>query len=69
MGQNPPLKRREIWAIRIQLQTFHQIRGLAIFDHAIDSKLRSCDVVKLRAGDVRHGNTISNRVMVIQERT
>jgi len=45
-GQKPPLKLKEIWAIRIRLQISKQIRDLALFNLAIDSKLRSCDLVK-----------------------
>jgi hypothetical protein len=43
-GQKPPLKVREIWAIRIRLQLEERIRDLAMFNLAIDSKLRACDL-------------------------
>jgi len=46
VGQKPPLKLKEIWAIRIRLQLSARIRDLALFNLAIDSKLRSCDLVK-----------------------
>jgi len=59
IGQKPPLKLREIWAIRIRLQLKKEARELAIFNLAIDSKLRSCDLVKLKVRDVYHGNGIS----------
>ena len=52
VGQKPPLKLKEIWAIRIRLQIANRIRDLALFNLAIDSKLRSCDLVKLRIRDV-----------------
>ncbi len=42
IGQKPPLKLKEIWAIRIRLQLAHRLRDLALFDLAIDSKLRGC---------------------------
>jgi hypothetical protein len=45
LGQNPPLKLKEIWAIRIRLQLNHRPRELALFNLAIDSKLRGCDLV------------------------
>ena len=45
LGQKPPLKLKEIWAIRIRLQLDHQVRELALFNLAIDSKLRGCDLV------------------------
>ena len=48
IGQKPPLKLKEIWAIRIRLELSNRIRDLALFNLAIDSKLRSCDLVKLR---------------------
>jgi hypothetical protein len=48
IGQKPPFKLKEIWAIRIRLQLSNQVRDLALFNLAIDSKLRACDLVKLR---------------------
>ena len=57
-GQKPPLKLNEIWAIRIRLQLNHRVRDLALFNLAIDSKLRACDLVKLRVQDVSHGDGI-----------
>jgi len=45
LGQKPPLKLKEIWAIRIRLQLDQRIRELALFNLAIDSKLRGCDLV------------------------
>jgi len=68
-GQKPPLKLKEIWAIRIRLQISKQIRDLALFNLAIDSKLRSCDLVKIRVRDVTHGTTVSRRAMVMQQKT
>ena len=69
IGQKPPLKLREIWAIRIRLQLKKETRELAMFNLAIDSKLRSCDLVKLKVRDVYHGNGISPRAMVLQQKT
>jgi len=75
-GQKPPLKLKEIWAIRIRLQISKQIRDLALFNLAIDSKLRSCDLVKIRVRDITHGAAVSSRAIVMivgddldQERT
>jgi hypothetical protein len=48
IGQKPPLRLHEIWSIRIRLEIANHIRDLALFNLAIDSKLRSCDLVKLR---------------------
>jgi hypothetical protein len=52
VGQKPPLKLREIWAIRIRLQQARRTRDLALFNLAIDSKLRACDLVRIRFSDV-----------------
>jgi len=49
IGQKPPLKPKDVWAIRVHLQNKHAVRDLAMFNLAIDSKLRGCDVVSLRA--------------------
>ena len=48
VGQKPPLKQKEVWEIRMHLQMQHKMRELAMFNPAIDSKLRSCDLVKLK---------------------
>ncbi len=56
LGQKPPLKLKEIWAIRIRLQLDHRARELALFNLAIDSKLRGCDLVGLRVHDVVQGS-------------
>jgi hypothetical protein len=69
VGQKPPLKPKDIWAIRIHLQNAHQVRHLAMFNLAIDSKLRGCDLVNLRVRDVTHGNQILPRAMVVQRKT
>jgi hypothetical protein len=52
VGQKAPFKLKEIWAIRIRLQLSGRTRDLALFDLAIDSKLRACDLFKLRVRDV-----------------
>ncbi len=69
IGQKPPLKLKEIWAIRIRLQLAHRLRDLALFDLAIDSKLRGCDLVRLRVCDVAQGYRIAARAIVIQRKT
>ena len=64
VGSKPPLRTRDVWSIRTKLQVEGRIRDLALFDLAIDSKLRGCDVVALRVEDVApHGATI-DRVTV-----
>jgi len=69
VGQKLPLKLKEIWAIRVRLQLTHCIRDLALFNMAIDSKLRSCDLLKLRVRDISHGFSILHRAMVMQQKT
>jgi integrase len=69
VGQKPPLKLKEIWSIRIRLQIANRKRDLALFNLAIDSKLRSCDLLRLRVLDVTHSGTIASRAMVMQQKT
>ena len=69
MAKKPPLKPQDIWAIRIHLQNDHQLRDLAMFNLAIDSKLRGCDLVNLRVRDVMHAGQILSRAMVVQRKT
>lgn len=69
VGQKPPLKLKEIWAIRIRLQIANNLRDLALFKLAIDSKLRSCDLVKIRINDISSGATVSSRAIVMQQKT
>ena len=69
IGQKPPLKLKEIWAIRIRLQLTKKVRELAMFNLAIDSKLRGCDLVSLKVRDVTHGNQVAPRASVMQHKT
>lgn len=69
VGQKRPLKLPEIWAIRTRLQLAGKTRELAMFNLAIDSKLRSCDLVSLRVMDVAHGGEVQTRAMVMQQKT
>ncbi len=69
IGQKPPLKQKDIWAIRIHLQLDKQVRELAMFNLAIDSKLRGCDLVNLRVRDIAHGIQVMPRAMVVQRKT
>lgn len=68
-GQKSPLKLNEAWAIRIRLQVSNKTRDLALFNPALDSKLRSCDLVKITVSDVAHGTRIAKRSTVIQMKT
>lgn len=69
VGQKPPLKPREIWAIRVRLQLARKPRDLALFNLAIDSKLRGCDLIRLRVSDVTQGGRVTSRAMVMQRKT
>jgi hypothetical protein len=62
VGQKAPLKLKDIWAIRVRLQLSAHARDLALFNLAIDSKLRACDLVKLRVRDVSQGERIATRL-------
>src|ERR1700693_2949522 len=69
VGQKTPFKLKEIWAIRVRLQLANRRRELALFNLAIDSKLRACDLVKLRVRDVCHGSGMASRAIVLQQKT
>ena len=69
VGQKAPFKLKEIWAIRIRLQLADRQRELALFNLGIDSKLRACDLVTLRVRDVRHGDRVATRAIVMQQKT
>jgi integrase len=69
IGQKPPLKLNEIWAIRIHLQIAGKTRDLAMFNLAIDSKLRACDLVRIRVSDVYQGTKVARRAIVMQRKT
>lgn len=69
VGQKSPLRLKDIWAIRIRLQLAQRTREVALFNLAVDSKLRSCDLVRLRVRDVTHGERVTSRAMVMQQKT
>ena len=69
IGQKPPLKAQEIWSIRIRLDIEDKRRDLALFNLAIDSKLRGCDLVKLKVADVAQGERIRSRAQIVQQKT
>lgn len=69
VGVKKPLKQRQIWAIRFFLDSEGRMRDRALFDLAIDSKLRGCDLVKLRIGTLVTGHDIRTRAMVVQQKT
>ena len=69
VGQKLPLKLEQIWAIRIRLEIAENIRELAMFNMAIDCKLRSCDLVKLLVRDISRNGDVLDRAQVIQQKT
>lgn len=69
IGQKPPLRPKHVWAIRTQLQLAKRRRDLALFNLAIDSKLRGCDVVKLKVDDVAPNGYAIERASVRQQKT
>lgn len=69
VGQKAPLKIKDIWAIRVRLQLGDKVRDLALFNLAIDSKLRACDLVKLRVSDMSNGGLLASRAIVMQQKT
>ena len=69
VGQKAPLKLKEIWSIRIRLQLANRTRELALFNLAIDSKLRGCDLVELRVRDIAHSSQVVSRAIVMQHKT
>ena len=64
-GPKPPLQPRHVWAIRTRLQLAGQIRNLALFNLAIDSKLRGCDVVSLKVEDVAPHGGLDRRALPV----
>ncbi|ACA15326.1 integrase family protein [Methylobacterium sp. 4-46] len=69
VGPKPPLKPKHIWALRTRLQLANRTRDLALFNIALDSKLRGCDLVRLRVTDVHLGDAVRLRSTVSQQKT
>ncbi|WFU51142.1 tyrosine-type recombinase/integrase [Sinorhizobium terangae] len=69
IGQKPPLKPKEVWAIRTRLQMLGAVRDLALFNLAIDSKLRACDLVAISVADVAICGRVRDRAIIIQKKT
>lgn len=69
VGQKAPLKLKDIWALRVRLRMENRVRELALFNLGIDSKLRGCDLVKLKVRDICHGDQIAHRAIVMQQKT
>ncbi len=69
IGQKRPLLPKQVWAIRARLELAGNLRDLALFNVAIDSKLRGCDLVKLAVTDLVRDDRLRERVSVIQSKT
>ena len=69
VGQKRPLKPRDVWTIRVRLQPEAQTRDLAMFNLAIDSKLRGCDLVRLKVDDICFAGKVRERTTVVQKKT
>jgi len=69
IGPKPPFKPKHIWGIRQQLKANGRVLDLAMFNCAIDAKLRGCDLVRLRVSDVAPGGSLRARATVIQQKT
>ena len=69
IGQKRPLLPKQVWAIRARLELASNPRNLALFNLSIDSKLRGCDLVRLKVSDLVIGDRVCERVTVVQSKT
>ena len=69
IGQKSPLKPQQVWAMRVRLQLADKKRDLALFNLAIDSKLRGCDLLSVKVSDIRIGDEIRSRAKIVQSKT
>lgn len=69
VGQKRPLTAKHVWSIRVRLELADDRRGLVLFNLAIDSKLRACDLVALKVNDVFVGRQVRQRATVVQRKT
>src|SRR5438270_7018371 len=69
VGAKLPLRPMHVWTIRVRLQIEQRVRDLALFDIALDSKLRGCDVVALRLADIMAAGSLRRRATIIQQKT
>ena len=67
VGQKRPLLPKHVWSIRVRLEMSGSARDLALFNLGIDSKLRACDLTRLRVEDVRAGGAIRDRATIVQK--
>jgi hypothetical protein len=69
VGQKRPLLPKHVWAIRVRLEIAQRTRDLALFNMAIDSKLRGCDLVRLKVADVFIAGRVKERTSILQSKT
>ncbi|MEL7347621.1 MAG: integrase, partial [Pseudomonadota bacterium] len=69
VGQKRPLLPKHVWAIRARLEIAENVRDLALLNTAIDSKLRGCDLVRLKVADVYAAGRVKERTSVLQSKT
>jgi hypothetical protein len=69
IGPKLALKPQQVWSVRVQLKREGRTRDLALFDLAIDSKLRGCDLVQLRVSDMLAGGVVRSRALIVQQKT
>lgn len=69
VGAKRALKPKQIWEIRFFLNERRRVRDRAMFDLAIDSKLRGCDLVRMKIGDIVNGGQVRTRAIVMQQKT
>jgi len=69
VGQKPPLKPKQVWAIRLRLELAQNHRDLALFNMAIASKPRGCDLVRMKVVDVMASGQIKERAPVLKRKT
>lgn len=69
VGQRRPLLPKHVWAIRVRLEIAGNVRDLALFNLAIDSMLRGCDLVRLRVADIYAAGQVKDRTSIVQSKT
>ena len=69
VGPKPPLKPKQVWSIHLNLQREQRTRDLALFDLAVDSRLRGCDLVRLRIGQLVINGAARHRATIVQQKT
>jgi hypothetical protein len=69
VGQKQPMSPKHVWAIRVRLELAEAVRDLALFNLAIDSKLRGCDLARLKVADVIAAGQVKERTSILQSKT